>query len=1032
MNQLTIWGILHNAALLMIMVFFYGTIGLKLQDYGISLRHILAGISIGIISLMAMMTPMPFLPGIDFTFLSIVLSLSGLFFGATPTLIAVVMAIVYRGWLGGSGLFAGILTIFAPAAIGFAWRRYQKCELARIPFRQLLLFGFFVHGIDLLIESAFPNQSTLTAGLLILSTYPMLTALVGLIFRNRQSRVSAEQALIDSENRYRQLFEAESDAILLVENATGKIIEANKAAETLYQYSHDELVAMKNVDVSAEPEKTRQANIQHENPIGELLQIPLRIHRRKDGTEIPVEITGCYFEFNGKSVHIATIRDISARLKAEAALREEVEALKKAEETLRHQAHILENISEVIITADFNFTIQSWNPAAERLYGWTAAEVIGKQANQIIKKIYSDDILKRSLDILFREGHWSGETVHYHKNGTPVHILESASLLRDLDGNPTTIVSFQRDITERVRAETQISGAMNYIHTLLEASPVGIVTYKAVGPAVSVNPKAAEIFGVSTEILLKENFREIPYWKAIGLLDLALKALESGQEQENEFATPLSSGKVIWLNFRISPFWHNNEQHIVCMFTDISSRKQTEEALEKRIIALTRPIENKAIPFEDLFNLDDIQSIQDSFSEISGVAAVITQPDNGNPITRQSHFCRLCRDIVRKSEKGRLDCLQTENSIVNGAATGPNVQLCLNGGLWSASTSISVGGQHIADWIIGQVRNPDQTDEAMCQYARSIDVDEGEFLSALHELPVMNLEQFENTAKAMCVFAGQLSALAYQNVQQARFIADRDRAENQIRQMNQELEHRVRERTAALEIANRELEAFAHSIAHDLRTPLRSILSFSQILQHDYSEQLDEDGKHYLNRISVAVPFMAQLIDDLLRLSHVTRRNLTVEKINLSSLAEEILEAFAYSEPKRIVTWNIQPDLIVTADASLIAIAFENLLSNAWKFTSQHPTARIEVGAQTVGTEIEYYIRDDGAGFDMIYADKLFTPFQRLHGKDIFEGTGIGLAIVQRIIQKHGGRIWANGAIDQGATFWFTLPTGEGTKIDGK
>jgi signal transduction histidine kinase len=228
-----------------------------------------------------------------------------------------------------------------------------------------------------------------------------------------------------------------------------------------------------------------------------------------------------------------------------------------------------------------------------------------------------------------------------------------------------------------------------------------------------------------------------------------------------------------------------------------------------------------------------------------------------------------------------------------------------------------------------------------------------------------------------------------------------------------------------LEGTNRELEAFSYSVSHDLRAPLRAIDGFSQILQEDYEQVLDEEAMDYLGRVRAASGHMATLIDDLLDLSRVGRRPLRRERVDLARLATEIVEELKESRPEREVEFVAAENIMAWGDASLLKVALENLLGNAWKFTARERAARIEFGVDrkpdpTLPSPV-YYVRDNGAGFDQAYADKLFGAFQRLHGQDEFEGTGIGLATVARIVHRHGGGVWAEGKVGEGATFYFTL-----------
>ncbi|MBI5368781.1 MAG: PAS domain S-box protein [Planctomycetes bacterium] len=225
----------------------------------------------------------------------------------------------------------------------------------------------------------------------------------------------------------------------------------------------------------------------------------------------------------------------------------------------------------------------------------------------------------------------------------------------------------------------------------------------------------------------------------------------------------------------------------------------------------------------------------------------------------------------------------------------------------------------------------------------------------------------------------------------------------------------------AAERANRELEAFSYSVSHDLRAPLRAIAGFGQTLVENYGPRLDEKGVHYLERMCAASRRMGELIDDLLELSRLGRACLRSEVVDLSRIAAAIADELRRAAPDRTVEFAIAPDLTVRGDPGLLTCLLENLLRNAWKFTGRHPRARIEFGVERAAEGPVFFVRDDGAGFDMAYAEKLFAPFQRLHGEDEFEGTGIGLAIVQRIVHRHGGRVWAQGAPEQGAAFHFTL-----------
>ncbi len=267
----------------------------------------------------------------------------------------------------------------------------------------------------------------------------------------------------------------------------------------------------------------------------------------------------------------------------------------------------------------------------------------------------------------------------------------------------------------------------------------------------------------------------------------------------------------------------------------------------------------------------------------------------------------------------------------------------------------------------------------------------------------------------------QPSAEGWTIVSVGRDVTERKRQENELRRLNDELEQRVEQRTHALHVANRELESFSYSVSHDLRAPLRAINGFSRMIDDEHAGKLDESGRDLFRRVSAAAERMGHLIEDLLKLSRISRQEARMGPVDLSALVQEVAEELQAGDPGRRVEWQIAPQVQVNGDAGLLRVVLQNLLGNAWKYSSKREAARIEFGmAEQDGLPV-YFVRDNGAGFDMAYAEKLFGAFQRLHSPEEFPGNGIGLATVTRIIHRHGGEIWAEGKVDEGACFYFSL-----------
>ncbi|HYG34839.1 MAG TPA: PocR ligand-binding domain-containing protein [Clostridia bacterium] len=507
--------------------------------------------------------------------------------------------------------------------------------------------------------------------------------------------------------------------------------------------------------------------------------------------------------------------------------------------------------------------------------------------------------------------------------------------------------------------------------------------------------------------------------------------VRAGSEELYEHEALRKDGTTFIAETQGKPILWEGKKARVTALRDITERKRLENALQKRILALTQPLDSSVeISFTDLFNLEEIQKVQDAFAKVAGVASIITRPD-GVPLTKPSNFCRLCNSIIRQTETGRKNCFYSDSVIGCHNPKGPTVQRCLSGGLWDAGASITVGGKHIANWLIGQVRNEAQDERQMLEYAKQIGANEEEFRHALQEVPVMSREQFERIAQALFVMANELSLRAYQNSQQARFIAERQRAETERERLLREL---VRK--------NKELESIVYVSSHDLRSPLVNIQGFSHRLQTACDEiqrlltapetppQLQSAVTPILqNRMAPSLNFiltsvlrMDTLLNGLLRLSRLGRNALRIESLDMNRLAQTAVESLTFQTQKLGARVDLNPLPPCYGVAVQISQILSNLLDNALKYHQPDRPIHIRIHGQSQEGQGLYCVEDNGPGIAPEHQEKIWEIFQRLDPSGQVKGEGLGLAIVRRILDRHNGRAWVESEPGVGSRFFFTLP----------
>lgn len=661
-------------------------------------------------------------------------------------------------------------------------------------------------------------------------------------------------------------------------------------------------------------------------------------------------------------------------------------------------------------------------------------------------------------------------TIHRRKDGTTYPVEVNIQISRR--ETPTVMVSIVQDITERKRMEEALRESEAVFRTLTETITMAIYIYRG-DRYLYVNSAAEKITGYGRDELMKMDLLALAYAEDRDRIIDYVRRRQRGEEVPTRYETRFltKTGAVRWIDVTIAQIDYKGEPAYLATAFDITERKQAEAALRESEERFSKAFQASPLAMSISATGDGcIIAANESFlrlcdytrQEVIGHTAEGLQlwldPDERKEFIRRAIEQGKVRDMeaavrtrggenlvvllsgvlielggepcvlftaIDITERKRAERALRESESRFRALIENSFDVIImfdaDGKVLYTSPSVTRVLGYDPDELVGQVGigqvHPDEREKSTDVFAEAL-----QKKRSVVKL-VNRILHKDGSYRTVQVIGTNLLDEPGVNamVSNLRDITEQVRAEEEVLRLNEELEHRVAERTAQLEAVNRELEAFSYSVSHDLRAPLRSIDGFSLALMEDCADELGETGLDYLARVRAASQRMGQLIDDLLNLSRITRSDMHRERVDLSALAHSIAMEFQSVDQAREVEFWIAPDLMVEADPRLLQVALENLLGNSWKFTEKTRRAIIEFGSARDGDETLFFVRDNGAGFDMAYADKLFGAFQRLHPMTEFKGTGIGLATVQRIINRHGGRIWAEGRIGEGSTFYFTL-----------
>lgn len=864
-------------------------------------------------------------------------------------------------------------------------------------------------------------------------------------------QVRAEESLRENEEKFRTLFELSPEAIILI-GLNGIILDANQAASELGGIRKEEIIGKSFLDIGIfdEDQSEYYLGIFSQSISGELsepIEARIRVH---DGEERWIEIHPAFLKRGNDLLALQLIiRDITDQKFAELAVQQrvtELEAIyqtsiKLAKASLRvdeigkiavQQMNSVLNVDEcsfslldekerkLTIIADMWFEgsksdfldheeiiVLDEYPATERVIETMTPAIIQVSDPEAdpaeLAYMLENNTATLAIIPLVIQNHSIGivELETWEERNYTANQLNLATTLANqiavaLD-NARLFEAAQQELSERLQAETALQNSEEQFRSIFENAVMGLYRTTPDGRIIMANPALIRMLGYSS-------FEE--------LLDLNLDLnVFSSEQPRNEFRKRINQeGQVIGLE---SAWKHKDgstlfvQENAKAIYDDagtivyyegtvedITHRKRVEKERQALIDfqQIVAELSTRFINLETTEIEPEIKRALQIITEYAGSEAASVWMFDDAQSTASKTFGWPSNKREEKNQGvpikrfpwifGRL--FNNENVVITGKQDVPPE---------AADMLLMLEHFEMAAILAVPLVSEGQVLGSISIYTR-----EGEKVWGADLEPLLKI-------------IGDIIINALQ----------RKQAEESIRKLNEELELRVAQRTQQLEAANTELEAFAYSVSHDLRAPLRAINGFSLALLDDYDDQLDQTAKDYLHRSRTASQRMGQLIDDLLKLSRITRSDMLYEPVNLSTLANEIICELHETESHRMVEFKLQPDLIVLGDEHLLRIALVNMLSNAWKFTRKKDQAQIEFGCITGKKQPVFFVRDNGAGFEMNYVDKLFGTFQRLHPNHDFEGTGIGLATVKRIILRHGGNVWAEGQVNQGATFYFTI-----------
>ena len=753
-------------------------------------------------------------------------------------------------------------------------------------------------------------------------------------------RKRAEAAFRESEELFSKAFRLSPDCVAIVRLSDRVVIRANDALCQLWGSTPEEIVGKPSRDYLTWPsEAERVAFTQVLEELGEYRNYET-IFRLADGRLMDFNLSVRVITFNEEPCVLSVMRDITER--------------KKTEMAAARLAAIVEFSDDAIVGKDLSGMVTSWNAGAEKIFGYSAQEIVG----QSITRVIPPNRMHEESEILQRVRNGESirhfDTVRLRKDGRLIDVSITVSAIKDASGKIVGASKVARDVSERKKAEIERRETEVRMRLATEATAVGIWEWHVATNRIRWDAQMFRIYGVAPT---PNGFVEYSVWReAVVPEDL--------REQENTLQDTVRRRGRSEREFRI---------------------RRAGEA-----------------EFRNIQAVDTVRANADGEAEwVVGTNLDVTERKQAEAaLAAERTLLRTLFDLLPdyiyvKDAESRF--LASNNPCATRLGVGSTQELI---------------GKTDADFFPPEVAAAFRAEELEVLRGTTV-VDREERFAR----PDGAKEVILTTKLPLRDGAGKIVGI----VGTGRNITERKEAEDALHRLNAELERRVAERTTQLEVANRELEAFSYSVSHDLRSPLRAVDGFSQAVIEDFGSTLPAEGQRQLQIIRESAQRMGALIDDLLAFSRLGRQALRKTAVDTAALVRAVRADLQAECEGREIEWRIGELPPCAGDPALLKQVWINLLSNALKYSRKRVPAVVEVGCVEQEGGRAYFVRDNGSGFDMRYANKLFGVFQRLHRAEDFEGTGVGLAIVQRIVHRHDGRVWAEAAVDRGATFFFTL-----------